>query len=527
MAGDYRDDHRDDHCGDHCTDLSGDYADSRAVPRGYRSVLASLEREATDAETPPERLEELAGEPCVQRLVAENPATPAAALWRLRRAPNRAVRAAVAGNANAPFELLHALVADYPVEVLENPVWPWLLLEQPGLAEKLTGDLAPEVIGGMLRCAALPLALLNPLTRSPHEGVCHLAERHVALVADATAPIRAPAPDEIAHVRAAFHSAIHTLSMEGAEPLFALRGLVGVDFLEMLLDTPFVELLACCPDAPARLLTRLPLTNKGRVPQLLAAHRHARPELLDQLFDYSDLRIKVALAGNPRAPASVLRWLALDDSADVRWRVAASLQADEQTLRRLARDPEWDVRMVVARNPNTPPADLRSLANDPQAQVRITAERTAGPERLARYVRTIDDPLVRRAVAAHPDATHGLLELLAADGRPDVRVQVARHPRAGERLIAQLAADSEPAVRAAAAEHPRLSVSLRRALEVDDVLEVRQHLARNPSTPFMTLRRLWTSANPDQRRIIARHPAITPERRAQFTPASSRHTCAA
>src|SRR5579884_1020077 len=155
----------------------------RIPPCNPPSALAELEREASDTATSPARLERLAGERCVQHLVAANHATPVDVLYRLRRVPRRAVREAVAGNPNAPFELLRELVAEYPAEVLANPVWPWLLLEQPGLAERLTADLPAEAAAGMLRFASLPRALLNPLTRSSDEGVRHLAARHVALAA--------------------------------------------------------------------------------------------------------------------------------------------------------------------------------------------------------------------------------------------------------------------------------------------------------------------------------------------------------
>lgn len=468
-----------------------------------------IEREAADPATAAARLEELARERCVQHLVAANPSTPVTALRWLRRSTRQGIRAAVARNSNISSDLAMELVADYPTEIIENAAFPFLLLEMPELAGKIAQELSRGDLLGLLRCEQLPMAILKPLARSPHEAVRDLAARHVALAGQ-------PDAEHAQLARAAFHDALSRLPVGAAEIIVALRGVLPPTFLALLLDTPSAGLIAQSPDAPGDLLSRLPLTD-AQIAPYVASHRHALPATLSRLGDHPDAGVRARVAGNPRTPGAVLRRLSHDPSVDVRLRVGANPQSDPETLQRLARDPSPRVRVVVARNPNVPPHALRALATDPEAQVRTAEARdhTISPSLLAFYAQT-SDPVVRRAVAGHPDTPPAVLERLALDRESTVRAVVARHPRLSREALERLTRDAEAVVRGAAARHPRLPIDLRYRLERDADLEVRQCLAYNPHTPFMTLSRLWTHATAEQRRVIARHPAVTPARRARL-----------
>jgi hypothetical protein len=63
--------------------------------------------------------------------LATNPATDPDILRKLSQSSDRAIRQAVAGNPNAPIEILWELAEDFPQEVTNNPILELLTLENP------------------------------------------------------------------------------------------------------------------------------------------------------------------------------------------------------------------------------------------------------------------------------------------------------------------------------------------------------------------------------------------------------------
>src|SRR5206468_3112386 len=89
-------------------------------------------REAADPGTAPARLRALAGLGWgVARVVAQNPQAPPDLLAGLAEAGDEETREGVAGNPNAPIEVLFRLGARYPGRLLGNPLFPLLFLESP------------------------------------------------------------------------------------------------------------------------------------------------------------------------------------------------------------------------------------------------------------------------------------------------------------------------------------------------------------------------------------------------------------
>ncbi len=481
----------------------------------YECMTSPLAREAADPDTPPERLELLARERSVQRLVAANPAAPPDVLKRLRRVANRATRAAVANNPNSPIELLLELAPDFPLEVLDNPVLPLLTLANPELPGQMVRQMTPEALCALLRCEQVPRAILKPLTTSPHESVRALAALHVALAGE-------PGPRDLVRAQVAFHAALCEVEVGEPKVVFELPGLLATWFLALLLDTPFAELIPRCPDAPAELLLRLALAGSPSVLVGIASHPNTPARPLAWLARDTVPAVRVAVASNPAISTPLLSDLAGNPHVQVRLAVAAHPAAGPATLAELARDRSPRIRAAVARNPGTPQPLVRQLAVDAEIEVRAAAQRhlPLRPALLAYYSKD-PNPVRRRAVAAHPDTSIETLDHLRQDRDVDVRVAVARHPRTSMALLAALATDGDPAVRAAVTEHPRLAPAVRRTLERDLDRTVRARLAHNPHAPYSTLKRLWTHACvtrgcDDQIRAIARHPALTPARRGQF-----------
>lgn len=69
---------------------------------------------------------------------ARDSTDPEVLLELARSTTDKRVRRALAGNPNAPWDALRPLLATHPVEVLDNPALPLLLLSDPSLLSRLT-----------------------------------------------------------------------------------------------------------------------------------------------------------------------------------------------------------------------------------------------------------------------------------------------------------------------------------------------------------------------------------------------------
>jgi hypothetical protein len=71
------------------------------------------------------------------RIVAKNSACPAELLKELATSTDEAIKKAVTANCNTPIEDLMTLGAQFPKQLLENPIFDLLLLENPNLFEEM------------------------------------------------------------------------------------------------------------------------------------------------------------------------------------------------------------------------------------------------------------------------------------------------------------------------------------------------------------------------------------------------------
>ena len=126
-------------------------------------------QEASAAETSAERLAELAEDPKLARLVAANPNAPAELLLELSHSDDKAVRKACASNANTPMEALLKLGAQFPEQLLENPVFDLLLLAHPGLFE----ELPTSTLNSLLKRDQVPVGLIRWAWKHRGESTLH------------------------------------------------------------------------------------------------------------------------------------------------------------------------------------------------------------------------------------------------------------------------------------------------------------------------------------------------------------------
>ena len=126
-------------------------------------------QEATSVDTATDRLRELADDPKLARLVAANPSAPAELLLELSRREEKAVRKACTSHANTPVEALLKLGAQFPEQLLENPVFDLLLLAHPGLFE----ELPTSTLNSLLKRDQVPVELIRWAWKHRGESTLH------------------------------------------------------------------------------------------------------------------------------------------------------------------------------------------------------------------------------------------------------------------------------------------------------------------------------------------------------------------
>jgi len=114
-------------------------------------------QEASATDTPAQRLDELAADPKLARLVAANPSSSAELLLELSHSDDKSVRKACTSNANTPVEALLKLGSQFPEQLLENPVFDLLLLAHPGLFE----ELPTSTLNSLLKRDQVPVELIR------------------------------------------------------------------------------------------------------------------------------------------------------------------------------------------------------------------------------------------------------------------------------------------------------------------------------------------------------------------------------
>ncbi|WP_052682207.1 hypothetical protein [Saccharothrix sp. ST-888] len=143
------------------------------------------------------------------------------------------------------------------------------------------------------------------------------------------------------------------------------------------------------------------------------------------------------LAGNPAAPAAVLRRLLTVDPAERVWSALLDRELPPEVVAAWLAHPDWTVRRRLVESRHLSAQDRTQLLADAEPEDRTV---------LAMLTATMGEPLTEAGYAG-----------LAADRDPRVRAEIARHPDLPVQLLGALAADPDSLVRSRAATraHPR------------------------------------------------------------------------
>lgn len=346
------------------------------------SNLLALLHEAASETTSDIDLEELACmTPELTRALATNICTSPEILLSLSISKDYETRKAVASNPNTPTEILFKLGIEFPHELLENPVFSLLLLENPNLLQELPEDtqaslLKLEVIPDTFLRWALSYrrpktmfaVAMNPkLTR---DDLCKLIyEAGSSWLTSQVPNVAKLHVNWIGEMKAGWDSAAFTvvqkrqlvkdniLHDEASENQLWELGIIGQTFLTALHRNTLLQ-IARNPDTPAHILEALlkPKTATKKMRAAIANNLNTPVHLLEQLAGDDDVWVRQIVFQNPSTPTAICRLF---------YEYEAAIQNPDTTGATLSEivKRNWEyTRTGVASHPNTPPEILVKLA---------------------------------------------------------------------------------------------------------------------------------------------------------------------
>ena len=460
--------------------------------------------------------------------LAADPTTDPLHLKKLADTDDRRILETIAGNPNAPTEVLLQLGAEFPEQLLNNPVFPLLclgelnqvhniplntlcrLLQQPNVPE-LFFELGLKTrnwkaIGSLGMNPQTPKGILERLVqRRRNRDFQQIAKLHVNWGGEIAEGGEAIARQEI-------------------ESLLKNHDRLG--YLQ-----EFKQVWAIAQVTPESWAN-----SSISLQKIIAGAQEVVPRrILESLSSSEHFEIRLALAANPSTPSEVLTQLAQEPQNWIHQAIAENPNTPPEVLTQFARDSQESVAVLeaVARHPETPLAILKHLLSSKYPTVSHQAIENL-------YWETNCDPqwktLYQNRLASSspklPSHLRQKLEKMAVHPDPVIRSKLAAHPKTPPQILYQLADDPDLDVRLALVNNPHIPTTLVRelmcrelwgdspptdsGLESDSFLGeifqcsekdwMQMAIALNSNTPRRLLRKLATHSNPRIRRTVAENP---------------------
>ncbi len=454
----------------------------------------------------------------IDRLVAKHPNATVEMLEKLGSSGDSETQVAVAGNSNAPADLLEKLAVnierkgiDFKYHIANNPNTPAAVIKK--LAED---DRFVFVRAIVARNPNTPAESLEKLARDT--GFAWIMRSKYWIKELVSANQNTPA------------SVLKTLikiAKDVNSTAEQLAGLIGM-------DDEIDRLVAKDCRATVEMLEKLSSSGYWGTQYAVAGNSNAPADLLEKLavnIERREPNFRYPIANNPNTPAAVLKKLAeddrlgLEDSAFifVRAIVARNPNTPADSLEKLARDTrfawlwrrKWWIKEFVAANQNTPASVLKTLAEDEDSWIRATvAENPNTPlSVLEKLIENGDidgyffNCYVIKLVKCRktPDTIRQkALEKLAGSKDWTNRIIAAKNRNTPIKMLTKLLEDEHIYIRYTVAENPSTPVKLSHSIAMnpdtpaavleelsrDDDSEVRRYVSDNTSTPATALEKL-------------------------------------
>lgn len=410
------------------------------------------------------------------RIAAEDVSTDPELLQELAHSQDKATRKAVAANPNTPADALLKLGAEFPTQLVENPVFSLLLLENPNLVAEiplptlrsiLKLDNVPQIILEQAVHKAdveVQLALANNiqtskkvlerLTQSRDAQVAESARLHVNFAGELTDGYEEKAREVIQENMSLPYrderntlNALAVLAQICPIPHYIIEYWVKNSVYEGLCST-LANSLATSPN----ILKQLACHQNSRIRYDVARNCHIPTDVLLQLINDCQAvpglgSVRSGLAGNPNTPSDILE----------------SIVKENYSIS----------REKVAQNPNTSLSFIKELINDTDTRTAQIATRTFKEKQCEYDVDFLSDK----------NTSHFILEKFI-EKQPLV---VAEHPNALPEWLSELSKSPHEKIRKAVAQNHNTPTNILEQLADDDSWSVRWKIALNPNTPIKTI----------------------------------------
>ncbi|MBW4507806.1 MAG: hypothetical protein KME64_15015 [Scytonematopsis contorta HA4267-MV1] len=408
-------------------------------------------------------------------------------LQELSLSTDKETREAVASNPNTPTDVLLKLGAEFPAQLLDNPMFSLLLLENLNLVQ----EIPLPTLRSLLKQANVPDFILE---KAVDKADVEVQQRLVMNIHSSKKVLRklAQSPDFQVAESARLH-----INFDG-------------ELIDKYKEKAVEVIHRITSDADN-------IFNKGSF--FILAQICVIPEYIVQYWmqeeEYKDLCKDIACLPNPHS--SILEELANHPNAKIRFYVAKNCKTPIDTLIQLEADKEQireyglfkTVRSGLASNCNTPPDILESLAQESLVKGQAinflceVVENTNTPLfALEKLTKNVDKRIVRisldkiqerqreylgqysaEKIRNNPHTPHHVLINLAEKDP----ISVAKHPNTPLEILLEFSKSKNERIRRAVAENPNTPVSILEQLAGDDDILVRENVACNFRIPVKTL----------------------------------------
>jgi hypothetical protein len=442
----------------------------------------SLQLEAVNEKTSSDRLYELAqiSTPLAE-LVAQNSCTPPELLRELGNSSDVTTHQHVAANPNTPTEVLLKLGSKFPQQLLDNPIFSLLLLENPNLVN----EMPISTLISLLKQEKVPISLLEQAIKRRHDATEVLLED--------VFNEKASTPKPNARLGMA-------LAMNAQTPRTVLEQLMEcwdsqVQEAARLHVNWAGEMQQGWDEAACEAIQITTLEYNEREYIRHLANRGLIPaRIINQLVRHKGIRLLSADNSN----TSLKRPKHLAKNNDVSKPIACNFNIPVEILEQLAQHKDSGIRLYLAMNPNTPVQLLELLAQDKVAKNPNT------PVQFLELLAQAEDKWIRRTIASNPNTPlmllDQLLNQLAQDENHAIREFVAGHPKTPVSLLLEvtlkLCPQHNPSLsRFLVLLHPLAPYPALGKYYCSEVWLERYAIAQNPNTPLDILHTLAKDAN--------------------------------
>jgi hypothetical protein len=125
-------------------------------------------------------------------------------------------------------------------------------------------------------------------------------------------------------------------------------------------------------------LLQLPLSQVETLPasdrRRLAACPRTHPDILDELSNDVDARVRAAYVQNSAADVIMVGLMHIDDALIVRRALVRRRVLADEAMRYLAWDPDLEIRCLLLQRPDLDEDALKALRSDRSMYIRVVAE---------------------------------------------------------------------------------------------------------------------------------------------------------